>query len=254
MPSASSRASSFSISSSAMRASSLSLSAWTASSISRFFASICSSKRAWFFINCSSLSLRSLICSSLSAQTLFQSSTVLVSIRTFSFDAFSFFSRLALSLERLLAKMSRPAGPSSRIWNRFSNMLSSLSNSSSLSSGASTSDFLGWNLPLRIASLSLAWSCLFCRLSFEASSLTPRRSLVALFSCACIFCLSRMASSRWTTARPTLSTRSATSLTRFLMDGSAPLAARPRCSIRTSWICALRISFIIWTASWASLP
>mmetsp|Transcript_91037 Transcript_91037/g.253471 ORF Transcript_91037/g.253471 Transcript_91037/m.253471 type:complete len:206 (+) Transcript_91037:1000-1617(+) len=164
----------------------------------------------------------------------------------------SFFSSTCLSLDRLLAKMSRPAGPSSRIWNLFSNIDSSFSNSSSLSSGCSVSDFFGTNFALLLASFSFSESCLFCRLSFPQSSLRIRKSFPAFSSCTCIFILSLMASSRWTTALPTLSTRSATSLTRFLMEASEFRAASPRCSRRTSWMCALRISFIMAIASDAS--
>mmetsp|Transcript_90118 Transcript_90118/g.239432 ORF Transcript_90118/g.239432 Transcript_90118/m.239432 type:complete len:204 (-) Transcript_90118:380-991(-) len=203
-----------------MRASSRSRSSATAVSISRRFSSIISSNRAWCFIMAVSLSLSSLIFSSFSAEVLFHSSSEWLRSRTTSPCALRRFSRSCFSLERLLAKMSRPAGPSSMIWNRFSNMASSLSNSSSLSSGCSISDLFGMNFPFLRASFSFSASCLFCLLYLPHSSWMILMSLAILSICTCIFVLSRMASSRWTTARPTLSTRSATSLTRFLMEAS----------------------------------
>mmetsp|Transcript_60923 Transcript_60923/g.181509 ORF Transcript_60923/g.181509 Transcript_60923/m.181509 type:complete len:285 (-) Transcript_60923:245-1099(-) len=252
MPSASSRASSFSSSSSAMRASNLERSAATASSISRRLFAICSSSRAWCFIMAVSLSLSSLIFSSFSAAACFQPSITPCNSFMACACALSFFSRSCFSLERLLAKMSSPAGPSSMIWNLFSKMASSLSNSSSLSSGASCSVFFTTNFPFLRASFSFSASCLFDLLSFPHSSWRILMSLDILSICTCVFIRSRMASSRWTTARPTLSTRSATSFTRFLMEASWFLAWSPRWSSRTSWMCALRISFIMVMASEAS--
>mmetsp|Transcript_78422 Transcript_78422/g.229927 ORF Transcript_78422/g.229927 Transcript_78422/m.229927 type:complete len:321 (+) Transcript_78422:576-1538(+) len=252
MPSASVRASSASFSSSAMRASSLARSAATAASISRLLSAICSSSRAWCFITAVSLSLSSLIFSSFSAAALFQLSRVLLMFFMVSACALRRFSSICFSFERLLAKMSRPAGPSSIIWNRFSNMVSSPSNSSSLSSGCSASDFFGRNLPFLLASFSFSCSCLFCLFSLPHSSWRILMSFAALSICTWTFVLSLMASSRWTTARPTLSTRSATSFTRFLMEASWFLAWSPRCRSRTSWMCALRISFIMEMASEAS--
>mmetsp|Transcript_27778 Transcript_27778/g.86451 ORF Transcript_27778/g.86451 Transcript_27778/m.86451 type:complete len:303 (-) Transcript_27778:140-1048(-) len=236
-----------------MRASSLDRSAATAASISRRLSAICSSSRAWCFIMAVSLSLSSLFFSSFSAAACFQLSSVELAVFKVSVCPFSRFSSACFSLDKLLAKMSRPAGPSSMIWNRFSNMASSPSNSSSLSSGGSISDLFTTNFPFLRASFSFSWSCLFCLLSFPHSSWIIRMSFAILSICTCVFVLSRRASSRWSTARPTLSTRSATSLTRFLMEASWFLAWRPRCNSLTSWICALRISFIMPIASEASL-
>mmetsp|Transcript_43434 Transcript_43434/g.138238 ORF Transcript_43434/g.138238 Transcript_43434/m.138238 type:complete len:321 (-) Transcript_43434:122-1084(-) len=252
MPSASVRASSRSSCISARRASSRARSSATAISISRRFSAICSSSMACCRIMAVSFSLRSFICSSLSPAAFFQLSTVAWRPLTTSPCSLRRFSSSRFSLERLPARMWRPSGPSSRIWKRISKAASSPSNSSSLSSGGSVSVRLGTNWPFLRASLSCSCSFLLCRFSFPHSSERPRRSVVALFSCTCILVLSRMASSRCTTAFPTLSTRSATSFTRFRMDGSLPLAARPRCSMRTSWMCDLRISLIICMASCAS--
>mmetsp|Transcript_5377 Transcript_5377/g.15238 ORF Transcript_5377/g.15238 Transcript_5377/m.15238 type:complete len:443 (-) Transcript_5377:374-1702(-) len=252
MPSAPARALSHSCSSSLTRLSSAAFSSATCSWISRRFWAICSSSRAWSLFILSSFSLRSRICSSFSAPSCFQLSMVPLRVEMVSFADFRRFSRVCLSLERLLARMSRPAGPSSRIWNRFSNCDSSRSNSSSLSSGG-PADAGTTNFALRWASFKSACSFWFCFLSLPQSSETARTSVWALLSVACIFILSRMDSSRWTTARPSLSTRSAISLTRFLDFSSLPRAARPRCRRRTSWMCAFRISVIICMASCASL-
>mmetsp|Transcript_72480 Transcript_72480/g.212667 ORF Transcript_72480/g.212667 Transcript_72480/m.212667 type:complete len:230 (-) Transcript_72480:583-1272(-) len=201
-----------------------------------------------------SFAFRSAICSSFSEPRTFHWLMVVLSDLFVSCIDRSFFWRSSLSFERLLARMSRPAGPSSRIWKRPSKTLSSCSNSSSLSSGGrSMLGCGGLNWALRFASLRLSESCRLVFFSRVTVSVAIRSSFMAFFTETSAFVLSRMASSRPTTARPSLSTRSAVSFTRFFIEASLPFAARPRWSRRTSWMCALRISVIIATASCASL-
>mmetsp|Transcript_36025 Transcript_36025/g.95411 ORF Transcript_36025/g.95411 Transcript_36025/m.95411 type:complete len:308 (+) Transcript_36025:226-1149(+) len=201
-----------------------------------------------------SFALRSAICSSFSEPRRFHCEMVAPSDVFVSCIDRSRFWRSCLSFERLLASMSRPAGPSSRIWKRPSKTPSSSSNSSSLSSGGwSMLGCGGTNLALRWASLRLSASTRLVFFNLVTLSVATRSSFMAFLSRTSAFVLSRMASSRCTTARPSLSTRSAVSFTRFFIEASLPRAARPRCSSRTSMMWALRISVIIPTASCASL-
>mmetsp|Transcript_70179 Transcript_70179/g.142006 ORF Transcript_70179/g.142006 Transcript_70179/m.142006 type:complete len:234 (+) Transcript_70179:325-1026(+) len=233
MPSATARALSHSICSSCTFASSRAFSSATCCSISRRFCAMASCNAAWSRIIWSSLTLRSAIWRSCSSLKRFHSSTELVKDCTVSCDCFRRFSRFCLSLERLLARISRPAGPSSRIVNLCSKARSSCSNSSSLSSTTSPSGRGGVNLAFLWASFNWSLKVLFCLRKRVHSSVTPRRSVSTLFSRTCALDFSRKFSSRCSTARPNLSTRSATSLTLFLIS-PLPRAWRPRCSNRTS--------------------
>mmetsp|Transcript_24469 Transcript_24469/g.56754 ORF Transcript_24469/g.56754 Transcript_24469/m.56754 type:complete len:249 (+) Transcript_24469:375-1121(+) len=248
MPSLMARALSHSSCNSWTFASSTAFSSATCCSISRRFCAIASSKAACSRIIWSSLVVKSEISKSFSSLSRFHSSTEALNEPTVSCVCFNRFSKMSLSLERLLARMSKPAGPSSRMVNLCSKARSSCSNSSSLSSGASVSGRGGTNFAFRVASLSWSLKVLFCLFNFPHSSETARKSASTFVSRTCAFAFSRMFSSRWRTARPSLSTRSATSLTLFLISPD-PRACKPFCSRRTSWMCALRISVIICIAS-----
>mmetsp|Transcript_102797 Transcript_102797/g.265734 ORF Transcript_102797/g.265734 Transcript_102797/m.265734 type:complete len:230 (+) Transcript_102797:796-1485(+) len=229
MPSATARALSASDSSSEMRASSSALSSATCCSISRRFWAMESSSTARSFIIFVIFALRSAISWSFSAPRRFQFMMVALRDLLVSCEALRRFSRSCFSLERLLARISKPAGPSSRIVKRLSKMESSCSNSSSLSSGGlSTVGCGGTNRALRCASLRFSESDRLFFFSLLTLSVATRRSCRALLNCACSFVLSLMASSRCTTERPSLSTRSAVSFTRFFMLASLPRAWRPR--------------------------
>mmetsp|Transcript_124576 Transcript_124576/g.360265 ORF Transcript_124576/g.360265 Transcript_124576/m.360265 type:complete len:286 (+) Transcript_124576:744-1601(+) len=253
MPSAAARALSHSSSNSSMRAWSAFRSSSTESAISRCFAAICSSKSARSLNTFSNFALNSVICWSFSAPRAFQFSIVLFKERIVSCCDRLRFSKSCLSLDKLLANTSKPAGPSSRISNLFSNCCSSYSNSPSLSSPVSVLTRGGLYWPFRFASAKASLKDLHFFFNLVHSSADARRSFIALFNCPCICVLSRMASSRCTTARPTLSTKSAISFTRLREPGSpTPLWARPRCRSFTSAMCAFRISVIMETASCAS--
>mmetsp|Transcript_91200 Transcript_91200/g.294792 ORF Transcript_91200/g.294792 Transcript_91200/m.294792 type:complete len:270 (+) Transcript_91200:784-1593(+) len=236
-----------------MRASSAARSSSTCRAMSRCFWAICSSIRAWFRMMFSNLELKSLICWSFSAPSRFQFSIVVFNDRMVSCWAFERFSSSCLSFDKLLANTSRPAGPSSKISKRFSNCCSSTSNSWSLSSSMAAFGCGGVYCPFRRASFKSSLSLLLVFFSLDSSSFDDRKSLRPLFNLPSIVVLSLTASSRCTTARPTLSTKSAISLTRFRIPSWLPRACKPRCKSLTSEMWALRISVIMKIASWASL-
>mmetsp|Transcript_80462 Transcript_80462/g.232476 ORF Transcript_80462/g.232476 Transcript_80462/m.232476 type:complete len:204 (-) Transcript_80462:978-1589(-) len=129
MPSAAALALSHSSSSSLMRFWSAARSSSTCSAISRCFCAIWSSRSARSRRVRSTVALSSVICWSFSAPNAFQFSMVSFRDRIVACRPLHRLSNSTLSFDKLLASTSKPAGPSSRMENRFSNCDNSYSNS-----------------------------------------------------------------------------------------------------------------------------